>query len=281
MTQPARRIEASPKPRQIPILVVVKRSYAYGWERRDVFARPYWLYVALTFLGNLLQALSSNNKAVLVLGLVVYQIFAMAFAVGIHRFVLLREAGRGGGFYCWDRHLTPYVLAALCLAGAAFVGLFAGAIAGVVIYGMIFGLPADQAAIAGAQSFSTISLFALAPIVLIGASLCRAALILPAIAADAENGPGIVGRLGTIWRVSHHNGPRLFAIDLLVALPFMAAQLIFLSMLFAAPASPGLSAPVFLLAIALLLIAPLQIIVGNVALALQYDFLVRGNGPSA
>ena len=39
----------------------------------------------------------------------------MAFAVGIHRFVLLAEAPSGIGFFRWDRHFVQYVLVSMLL----------------------------------------------------------------------------------------------------------------------------------------------------------------------
>ena len=268
-------MELAPKPRLLPILVVVKRSYAYAWERRAILARPYALYLVLTALGSLLQAAASNNAAITLLVFAASQIFALAFAIGIHRLVLLNEAGRGAGFFRWDHHFVPYVAAALGFALASFAALFLAALFASVVYAMLFGVPGGPPASSGGGSGgqSLISLFAVGPVVLVATFLSRFSLALPSVAIGAET------RLGHLWRDTHHNGARLLAVEILVLLPFLALQgMLLLTAL--TPGSPSVNLPIIALTLVVMMIAPLQVIVGNVALSLQYDFLIRGNGPN-
>jgi hypothetical protein len=256
------------KPRRLPIAIVVKRSFLYAWESRAVLAVPTFIYVAATILGDLLLAWLSDNRVVefAVWGLL--QTIAMSFAVGIHRFCLLGEAPHGARFFRRDRNFVHYALTALALilsAGVVFVlamGMLGNAVA----------LGAEP----GKQSIVT--LIGLVIIVSFAILFCRVLLILPA-AAIGDHNP-----LKTIWQRTRFNGPRLLGADFLAFLPFLAAQLIVMLSVYS-PAqvfsgASGVTPNIALTAIQII-IAPLQLIVLNIALSLQYDILVRGNGPAA
>ena len=255
------------KPRRLPVAVVVKRSFLYAWESRAVLAIPALIYVAATVIGDVLLSALSNNRIVEIAVWGLLQTIAMSFAVGIHRFCLLGEAPHGVKFFRWDRNFIHYALTALAVilsAGVVFV----------LVMGGIGGSAATGASNAQALS-GLIGLFIMIGIAIV---FCRVLLILPA-AAIADHNP-----LQLIWQRTRFNGPRLLAADFLAFLPFLAAQLaIMLSVYSPAQIFAGASggAPNIAVTVVLVIIAPLQLIVLNIALSLQYDILIRGNGPAA
>jgi hypothetical protein len=138
------------------------------------------------------------------------------------------------------------------------------------------GIGNSAAGASGAQALS--GLIGLLAIVGLATLFCRVLLILPA-AAIADHNP-----LQLIWQRTRFNGPRLLATAFLAFLPFLAAQLaVMLSVYSPAQIFGGGAgaAPNIAVTVVQVVIAPLQLIVLNIALALQYDILVRGNGPSA
>jgi hypothetical protein len=253
-------------PRRLPIDVVIKRSFLYAWESRAVLAAPYAIYVIVTVLADLLlgeSAKSANSLRVYLLT-GVEEVFAMAFAVGIHRFTLLHEVHAGIRFFRWDRHFLQYLLTALVLFLLLVVAAFPA-----------IGIAGGAAGPAGSGLAGASALFGLAFMVTAALILSRMALALP----SAALGDGTSFR--TIWDMTRGNGLRLLAVSVMTVLPFMAIQAGLISLLPAAdsPAATGFSAREIVVTIVWGVISPLQLIVITVMLSLCYDALVRGGGP--
>src|ERR1700748_2949595 len=104
-------------PKRLPIDMVVRRSFLFAWESRAVLMAPLLVYAAITAIADLaaMQVFGGDNRAAVFLITILEQIFGMAFAVGIHRFVLLAEAPAGFRFFRWDRNFVQYVVVALLL----------------------------------------------------------------------------------------------------------------------------------------------------------------------
>lgn len=252
-------VDASP--RRLPIEVVVRRSFLYAWESRAVFAVPYAIYAAVTMLADviLLQTLGSEDHVAVFLLNAAEQIFAMAFAVGIHRFVLVGEAPAGFQFFRWDRHFVQYVLVALLL-------LIMGISAAIMVMGVIGDPTAPPSGAGGASA-----LFGLVALMVIALVLSRLALTLPWAALGDQIRPR------QIWQATERNGFRILAATLITLLPFIVVEGMLVSLV---PASGGGAAALIVIAL-LSLITPIQLIVLTIMMSLTYDVLVRGGGPRA
>jgi len=257
---------AVPPPRRLPIDVVFKRSFFYAWESRAVLIRPYLIYMLVTILADLLlgESAKSANGLRLYLLTGLEEVFAMAFAVGIHRFVLLHEAPGGFRFFRWDRHFLQYLLTAVTLF---LLGLLAVVPA--------VGIAGGAAGPVGSGAVGIAALFGLAFAVAAALVLSRMALTLP----SAALGDGTTMR--DIWDRTAGNGMRLLGVTVMTVLPFMAIQAILLHLLPAAddPLATGFSLAEILVTIVWGLISPIQLVVVTIMLSLCYDVLVRGGGP--
>jgi len=268
------------EPRRLPVWVVFKRSFAYAWERRDAFAVPYLIYALVTIAVDLFvqYAFGAENTAGTALAFAFDETFAMAFAVGIHRFVLLGEAGRGAAFFRWDRNFVQYVLTALMLTvGAGFaaivlVALFDGLGRGLGVVSPDTGMPVASP---GASALSLLMLFAM---VAIATVFARLLLTLPAAALGQPD------RLRLVWAATRGNGARLLATAFLVLLPFAVIEFSLLrNVLSVQPegeAAAAASQVGLAIQIVLGLVSPAQLVVLTIMLALDYDALVRGGGPT-
>jgi hypothetical protein len=263
-------IEVNAKPfRRLPVWIVVRRSFTYAWESRYILALPYAIYAAITIMADILigYAADPGNNTPAYAVSAVEEIFAMAFAVGIHRYVLLGEVRSGLRFFRWDRHFLQYVLTALSLF---LVGLM------VLLVAIGLSKGQDLAANPGAMGFVT--LFMMSMTVWVGLCLCRMSLMLP----SAALGDNVAAK--TIWRETMRNGFRIFAATLLAVAPFLIVQGALVRLYpstegLAGLASSGIQG--FVVMVLIGLISPLQLIVLTTALSLQYDILVRGRGPAA
>lgn len=264
------------QPRPLPIWTVFKRSYAYAWERRDVFALPYLIYALVTILVDVgLDRATGGSRPANAIALVIDQAFGMAFAVAIQRFVLLGEAGRGAAFFRWDRHFVSYLVNALLLGlaiGFTFIFLFGmfeniGIMMGAVDPDTFRPIPSPQA--------SMLSLLGLAVVISLTALMSRLLLTLPAAALGQPD------RLRTVWLATAGNGLRLLATSLLVLLPFITIEVALLRTALDDEGGLALTGPLSLLVeIVSGLVAPMQLVVFTIMLALDYDALVRGGGPT-
>lgn len=264
--------------RRLPIWTVFKRSFVYAWERRDVLAVPYLIYTMVTLAVDLLvdYGLGPDSKAGAAFGFAVDEIFAMAFAVGIHRFVLLDEAGRGAAFFRWDRHFVQYLLTTLLLMVAtgftliSLVGLFGN-------LGMMLGVVDRATAMPIASPLtSALSLLLFFAMIGLAATFSRLLLLLPAAALGQQD------RLRLVWNGTRGNGLRLLATLFLVMLPFVVVELSLMRDALTDQADPAAAKAHAGLAVQVAagLISPIQLIVLTIMLALDYDALVRGGGPA-
>lgn len=247
-------------PRRLPIEAVVKRSFLFAWESRAVLAQPYVIYAVLTIIADLLlsQVLSPDNHVVLYGITAAEQIFAMAFAVGIHRYVLLAELRPGFQFFRWDRHFVQYVLIALLLLILAMTAAL-----------MIFGVVGSDPAHATNGMGGATALFGLAVMLVVGLVLSRLALALPLAAIGDQV------RTRAVWQATDGNGFRLLATMLLTFLPFLVVEAALIHLL----PDPGGGLLEAVITVLLGLISPIQLIVVTIMLSLSYDVLIRGGGP--
>jgi hypothetical protein len=247
-------------PRRLPIEIVVKRSFLYVWESRQVLGAPFIIYAAIAALAEFLSDIAAgakNSGAVYILA-AADQIFAIAFAVGIHRFVLQGEARPGFQFYRWDRHFVQYVLITLLL-------LILAMMAALIVVGFIGADAAEGNAEPGAIG-------ALAGIVMmigVALMLSRLSLALPSAALGDGKRPR------DIWLATGGNSFRLLGATLLTALPFLVVE-VALSRLVP---SPGGGAIEFAVIVAEAAISTARLIVVTTMLSLSYDVLIRGGGP--
>jgi hypothetical protein len=251
-------IDASP--RRLPIDVIVRRSFLYAWESRAILAAPFAIYAAVATLAEITQngTLGARNNVLIFLLIAIEQVFAAAFAVGIHRFVLAGEIRPGFQFLRWDRHVVRYVLLTLLLAVLLLV-------AAAMVLGAVGFDPAAKTVGLDAVSvmLGTAALFAVTVIV------SRLGLLLPSAALGDHVPPRAV------WQATERNGLRLLGLTLVTALPFLATETVLITL----PGSAGgLALPI---AILLGLVASAQQIVVTIMLSLAYDLLVRGGGPPA
>jgi hypothetical protein len=255
--------------RYLPIYLAVTRSYLYAWESRVVLARPYAIYAAVTILAELLLlgvAGHRSNAADYAL-LAMEEVFALAFAVGVQRFVLLGETPSALRFFRFDRHFVQYLLLAILLVILAIFGAIPGL--------MVMGAPGHDA---GFDAQGPAAAIATAITVMAAAAICRLTLTLPAAAV------GDTLSTRAIWYASAGNSFRLLATMMLTVLPFL---LIAGALLQFVPAPPpgSIPAPVtraeLVVTVMTGLISPVQTIVCNIMLSLCYDSLIRGGGPSA
>jgi hypothetical protein len=250
-------IGTPPRPvRRLPIDIVVKRAFLYAWESRALLLPPLLIYAGLTIVADLVVARFAEPKNPGPAELVSFleKLFALAFAVGIHRFVLLGEIHPGFGFFRWDRHFVRYVLITILL----FVLILAAA------------LPVVQAALAGGPPNGGIVLLGTATLFFATMVITRLSLMLPSAAIGDEI------RSRAIWEATQGNGFRLLAATLLTSLPFLIVEAALLGLV--GDDETGLRASA--VRVALDLLTPVQMIVLTVMLALSYDLLVRGNGPA-
>jgi hypothetical protein len=252
--------EASP--RRLPIEIVVKRSFLYAWESRRILKPPFIVYAAVAILAEFLSDLAAGDKdtGTVYLLSAAEQIFAVAFSVGIHRYVLLNEARPGFQFFRWDRHFVRYLLLTIMLLLLAMT-------AALLVVGMV-GTDAAEAAAGPGLTGSAVSLAIMAGVALV---LARLALVLPSAALGDGSRPR------DIWAAATGNSFRLLAATLLTALPFLIAE----AALGQIAPSPRGGAGEFAVVVAQGLLSTAQLVVVTMMLSLSYDLLVRGGGPPA
>jgi hypothetical protein len=247
-------------PRRLPIEIVVKRSFLYAWESREVLAAPFAIYVVVTILAEIVLGVlvGSKSHGPLYLLSAAEQVFAVAFAVGLHRFVLLGEVQAGPRFFRWDRHFVQYVVLTLLLLIMALA-------AAIIVMGALGTDGTGGAVEPGAPG----ALFGLAVMLGVALVLSRLALALPAAALGERKRPR------EIWQATEGNSFRLLGATLLTALPFLIVEAA-LSRLMPEPRGDALE---ILMTVAEGVLSAMQLTVVTVMLSLSYDVLIRGGGP--
>jgi hypothetical protein len=248
-------------PRRLPIETVVKRSFLYAWESRAALVAPLIIYVGLTSLADLVvgQVAGPDNPSSLFFLVIAGQVLGAAFAVGIHRFVLLAEAPGGFRFFRWDGNFVQYIIVALLLMVMSISVLL-------MAMGLTGGDPAGQPSAASGVA----ALFSLFILVFAAPALSRLFLALPSAALGDRVGAR------RIWKATEGNGWRLLLASLLVVFPFLVLD----ALLFVQSMNAG--GGVKLLALELIRgVAAVQMVVWSIMLALSYDVLIRGGGPPA
>ena len=246
-------------PRRLPIETVVKRSFLYAWESRAALMTPFLIYTVVTILADVAvnELAGTVDRSVQFLLAAAEQVFATGFAVGIHRYVLAAEIRPGFAFFRWDRHFVRYILLTLLL-------LLLVVVAAVVVLGAVGFDPATQAI----KLDATAALIGSAALFTVSVIISRLSLLLPSAAV----GDDVPAR--TVWKATEHNGFRLLATTLLIALPFVTVEMMLVSL-------RGIGGLAFPVTILLGVITAAQLVVITVMLSLSYDVLVRGGGPQS
>jgi len=247
------------QPRRLPIDLVIRRSFLFAWESRAVLLTPLIIYIGVTALMDLAvsQVFGSDNPTAAFVFLVATQVFGAAFAVGIHRFVLLAEAPVGIRFFRWDANFVQYVIVALLL-------LVMSASVLVMAAGMTGGDPAAPPTAANGVA----ALFSLFVLIFAAPAFSRLFLALPSAALGDRVGAR------RIWQATEGNGFRLLLASLAVILPFVFVD----ALLFIQAVKAGGTAKI--VAVELIrAVAAVQMVVWSIMLSLSYDVLVRGGGP--
>jgi hypothetical protein len=268
--------------RPLPVWAVARRSFVFAWESRDVLLLPYLVYVAFSagIDAALLYSDFGSGFAALLIALA-EQLLAMAFAVGIHRYVLLGERRPGLRFFRFDADLGRYVVT-MGLIFAVAIGLYLVTVFGVGLVSAALGIydPVTHVP-TSPRMFNAVRLFAMLALLAAAIVLLRVSLALPAAALGHPN------RLLLAWHSARGNGLRLFATAFLVLLPFLLiwAQLLGPSFVQTVEAIQSgdqqatITAPAATVQIAWDLISPIGMITMTIMLALSFDFLLRGGGP--
>jgi hypothetical protein len=253
-------------PRRLPTDLAVRRSFVYAWETRALLARAYALYAAATIVAELLLLIVVGHRsrsADYALG-IVEELVSLSFAVGITRFVLLGELTAGLGLFRVDRHFTRYLGVALVL----------------VILGMAVVTPGLMLLGAGGDLGGQGPASLMAMIMTVAAAIALSPLML-ALPASAI---GDTRPIRALWEAGRGNSVRLFATMLLTLLPFLVIEGALLQFVPAASVDAAQPAPVtvgeLVVTVIVDLTLPAQTIVCTMMLALCYDALVRGGGPS-
>lgn len=276
-------------PRKLPVWAVITRSYSYVWERRGFFAIP----VALLFLAQIAADILLRSPAAtggghpgvgLILGAICGFLgklaISMAFAVGVHRTVLLDEEVGGVSFFRFGDGFWRYLGASLMLIPVGLCYALA-----MVAIGVVLGLGTAGAmkAIGGGGGVALSGVLMLAGLAGYFAATARFMslwLSLPAAAVGGDRG------LVSAWHAGRGNGWRLFGAFMLSALPFIIGSVIvqaphMIDVIASVTADPHAKPPPLGLGtiIANSLIVALLTPVMITVLSLCYDVLVRGGGP--
>lgn len=277
-----------PRPR-LPVWAVVTRSYSYVWEHRSLFAIPVaMLCLAQVAAGILLRSphLHTGGHPTggeilgAVVGFVAKLAIAMAFAVGVHRTVLLNEDRAGIGFFRWDSGLWRYFGATLMIFLVTIGYLLVIALIA-FLCAFVAGMARKLVGGGGGTVIALASVLAgIAGYLMVTARFLTVSLALPAAALGADQS------MATAWRTGGGNGWRLFAAMILACVPFVVAGVIveapYLINVIAAsmaephapPPPPGLGT-----LIANGLVTGLSTPILITVLSLSYDVLARGGGP--
>ncbi|MDR3437295.1 hypothetical protein [Telmatospirillum sp.] len=267
---------------RMPIWAIFKRSYGYVWENRNRFMVPI-LVVFLVNLAGTVGPATILEPAKITFGsmflgwgfLLGNWFVSMAFAVGIHRAVLLDEVRCGIAVLRWDRNLLRF-FGTVLLLGLLFVlfGLASSAVLGLVL-GIVFPVGRTGAApLIGVLLGGPLAVWFVAILV-----LQRLLLSLPAAAI------GKPGGVVLSWRATRGNWLRLIAVSDLTILPPAVLGLLFsVRNLGEAiktgsfPLSPTDTSSLVVSVIHSALVATTIPIIA-VMFSRSYDVLVRGGGP--
>ena len=198
------------EPRKLRVTEIAGRSYSYVWENRSLLAVPLVFVFAIQFIFALFAPSNGGPKPGLselpfIMGLSVASIIClMAFAVGVHRTVLLQDVRTGFAFLRWDANFRRYARTWLT------VFLMTLAVVIVAVIAMTIALKAG----AGKPN-ATIGVVVIALAIPMAVLLPRLSLAFPAAA---------VGELDPIrhsWRVTKGSVLRLLAAFILATLPFL------------------------------------------------------------
>lgn len=205
----------------LPVGEIVAKSYAYAWNNRHVLILP----VALLLLADLLSAWVASRVAEAgtspglaalfptFFAIWLFLLASMAFAVGIHRRVLLGEARQDLALFRFDRRLASYVwtlvkisllLGVICLALIVPISILQGVTTAVA------GQPPSLDVLLPA-TWAAVSIDLLFGI--------RLMLALPGAAV------GGMRSIRQSWRMTRGNWGRLILVFFAVTLPFQMPSL--------------------------------------------------------
>ena len=269
--------------RHLPVWVVVKRSSGYVWENRSRLLLPLCIvllwYLVILFAEAPFLPRPTDDSLPSVVSLltnlaasVAELVIAAAFAVGVHRMVLLGEVRDGFNFLRWDADFRRYFWIAFTLLLLSVGPVMVLASAPVL----------DLADEIGTPAYLALALAVIAWVVWAILSI-RLTLALPAAAL------GYIHCFKLSWRATQQNLWRLLAVTAIVGLPIGIIEATVVAIADAVLGTHFGSAAGSSTAIHLALVRLPDITVSAVAAAISeaiyiaslsfsYDFLVRGSG---
>ncbi len=193
----------------LSITEIAGRSYSYVWDNRRLLAVPLIFVFAIQFLFAILAPAAGPKPALgalpMITGLSIASIVClMAFAVGVHRAVLLQDVRTGFAFLRWDNNFRRYARTWLT------VFLMTMACATIAVIVMMIALKTG----AGKPSSTMV-------VVLIGLAIPLAALLPRLSLAFPAAAVGELEPIRYSWRITKGSVLKLLAAFVLATLPFL------------------------------------------------------------
>jgi len=195
--------------KRLPVFEIAGRSYSYVWDNRSLLAVPLVVVFAIQFIFALAAPATGPKPGLsdlpVITALSIASIIClMAFAVGVHRTVLLRDVRTGFAFLRWDAYFRRYARTWLTVFLMTLACMIAAVIAMTIALKTGAGKPA-----------STIAVAVIALAIPLAVLLPRLSLAFPA-AAVGEPEP-----IRHSWRITKGSVLRLLAAFILAVLPFL------------------------------------------------------------
>lgn len=250
--------------RPLPVGEIIAKSYGYAWNNRNALILPIAVLLLLDLLGAWLtiQIGAAGGLAALslsFLSVLPFLIGTMAFAIGIHRHILLGEARQDLALFRFDRGLAVYVWTLVKISLALLL----------ICLVLIMPLLAVEAVTTAAKGQPP-SLDMVLPLALAAISVdlmfgLRLMLALPGAAV------GGVRSIRGAWRMGSGNWARLIFVFFAVTLPFQLPSL--------AMMQAHLGQASWALIVFNAVLSVISVPIFTVALALSYGTLVPPEPP--
>ena len=200
--------------RSLPVFEIAGRSYSYVWDNRALLRVPLLVVFAIQFLfavtAPTVGPKPGTDQVSMITGLSIASIVClMAFAVGVHRTVLLGEIRPGVALLRWDAHFRRYARTWL-LVFLMTIGCVSAAI-------IIMTLAARTGSGKPMTTLAVILAGLAVPLVWL---LPRMSLAFPAAAV------GVTNPIAYSWRITRGSAMKLLAIFILATLPFLLLGLL-------------------------------------------------------
>lgn len=200
--------------RPLSVLEIAGRSYSYVWDNRALLRVPLLLVFAVQFLfavaAPAVGPKPGTDQLSMITGLSIASIVClMAFAVGVHRTVLLGEIRPGVALLRWDANFRRYARTWLLVFLMTVGCLSAAIIAMMIVLRAGAGKPTGTMAV-----------------VLIGLAVPLAWLLPRMSLAFPAAAVGVSNPIAHSWRITRGSAMKLLVIFILATLPFLLLGLL-------------------------------------------------------